>query len=443
MSESRFDPLPLLHAPFLRRELLRRFALTGVGVASAPLLGTALQACGSSDSSGNLVAYAISRSPNVLNPPIHTLLIESTVFGLIFSGLVKPGQGGNFAPALAEDYQTLDGGMTYKFSLRQGLKFDDGQPLTAQDWKFTWQAYINPKTATSYLTGWDKIDQVETPDDRSVVIHMKQPYAAFMQNVATNPVLPQHILQADFNNLSKSSFNRQPVGCGAFRFKSWQTAAQITLEANQYYYQGRPKLDQFIFKIVPDSNTQINELQTGAVDLIDVTPAQWDKVKSLSGVNTSSYLDATANAMYYLIQLDEYDFLKEVKVRQALDYATPKQQFVTDLLKGLAEIAYTDQVPDSPYYNPNVEKHDYNLEKAKSLLSEAGFTMQNGTLSRDGKPLEVPLYVLKTNPELVQLAQVLKERWSSIGIKTEVIPQESATLFGQGGPFYNGQDGAV
>jgi len=283
---------------------------------------------------------------------------------VIFDGLLRTKPDGNFEPSLAESYEIRDSGKTYRFKLRKGLRWEDGHSLTAKDFAYTHKLYVDPKTKTAYLLGWDKIDRVETPDDLTV----KEVFAPFLLSVAgSGGVLPEHALgQPD--DIRKAPFNRQPVGCGPFKLSQWQTASQIVLVANEKFWRGRPKLDRLIFKIVPDANTRLNQLDTGEVDINGVTPAQWDRVKGLSPKVASKAYDGTR---YVLVQLDEYGFLKDVRVRQALDFATPKQSIVQNILKGLATVAYADVPPGSPYFNKNVEHHDYNLDRAKALLKDA------------------------------------------------------------------------
>jgi len=131
----------------------------------------------------------------------------------------------------------------------------------------------------------------------------------------------------------------------------------------------------------------------------------------MSGVATTTYDDTR----YALVSSNEYNFLKEVAVRQALDYATPKQDLIKGVLRGLAVQAYHDVPPGSLYYNRSVEHHDYDPAKAKDLLQKAGFTMTNGVMTRGGQPLEVPIYTIPTSPTFVQVAEVLKDSWSRSG----------------------------
>jgi peptide/nickel transport system substrate-binding protein len=427
-----------------RREVLRRLALGSGAALLAPPLGSLLEACGGGSGTpaktGGTVSFAISNEPKVLNPPIHTLAIESTVMAAIFAGLVRVKADGTFEPDLAESFRVEDNGLTYRFTLRPGLKWQDGAPLTSRDFLFTYQTYVDPKTKTAYLLGWDKIDRVETPDAATVVYRMKEVFGPFLLFVAGNAVLPQHVL-AGTQDIRKDPFNRAPVGSGPFKLKDWQTASQIVLEANPNFWRGRPKLDQLVFKIVPDATAQVNQLQAGEVDIISVAqPAQWDQVKAMApNVATATYDDTR----YALVQLDEYGALKELAVRQALDYATPKADIVRGVLRGLATPAYADVPPGSPYFSSKVERHDYNLDRARSLLQQAGFTMQNGVMTRNGQPLEVPLYTVSSSPTFGQVAQVLKDSWSKIGVKTDVTTMEATTLFSNQGPQWNGKDAAL
>ena len=426
-----------------RRDLLRGLARAGGAAVAWPSLTALAAACGGSSAgsarSGGTISYAISIEPKMLNPPLHNLAIESTVMSAIFSSLLRVRADGTFEPDLAQSYQVQDAGMTYRFALRPGLRWQDGRPLTSADFAFTHRTYVDPRTKTAFLLGWDKIDRVETPDERTVVYRMKEQFAPFLLAVASNPVLPEHAL-ASSADIRQDPFNRAPVGSGPFRMKDWQTAAQITLEANPLHWRGRPRLDRLAFKIVPDATAQINQLQAGEVDILSVAQtAQWQQVRTMAGVATVTYDDTR----YALVQLDEYGALKEVAVRQALDYATPKRDIVSGILRGLASVAYADVPPGSPYFAAGLEHHDYDLDRARNLLQGAGFAMQNGVMTRGGQPLQVPIYTLSTSPTYIQVAQVLKDSWSKIGVRTDVTTMEAATLFSGQGPQWNGRDAAL
>ena len=426
-----------------RRTMTRLLAAGVAGGLATPALAALAGACAGNRPAPTgvrhrTVTYALTTEPNLLNPPLSTLIIEGLVMSLLFPGLLRLRADGTLEDHLAQSHAIEDGGMSYRFQLRPGLRWEDGQPLTSHDWAFTHGVYVDPASGTQSSAGWDQVDRVETPDDRTVVVRMKEPFAPILLYVGCGPVLPEHVLSAT-RDLTRSAFNRRPVGCGPFKLARWDTASQIVLEANERYYRGRPRLDQFIFRIVPDAETQLNELRAGEVDIVNITAASlWEEARSLApGIATVSYDDTK----YQMVAYVEYEFLKEVMVRQALDYATPKRDIVSAIMRGLATVAYGDVPPGSTYFDPTVEHHDYDLDRARRLLSQAGFTLRDGVQVRDGRPLVVPIYTRAVSPTLVQVAAVLKQRWEQIGVRTgDVIAMPDATLFSASGPLWSGKD---
>jgi len=152
------------------------------------------------------------------------------------------------------------------------------------------------------------------------------------------------------------------------------------------------------------------------------------------------YLDAT----YALVQLDEYEFLREVAVRQALDYATPKESIIKNVMKGQAEPAVSDMVPNGSYANKALHLRQYEPGRARKILLEDGFAPgPGGFLYKNKKRLEVPLWTVSGRATLLQAVQVIAQAWRSIGIYTETHAVSSAALFGQNGPQWNGKDAAL
>jgi peptide/nickel transport system substrate-binding protein len=418
-----------------------RLLAAGIG-AGAPAVALLDGACGNRAPAvrRGSVSYALSVEPKVLNPLVSTLAIEGTVMSLLFPGLVRVMPNGTIGANLAQSYEVQDGGLTYRFLLRPGLTWEDGAPLTSRDWAYTHRTIVDPASRATSTAGWDEIDRVDTPDDRTIVMHVKKAFAPFLLYVGAAPVLPEHVL-AQAGDAGRVAFNRQPVGCGPFKLARWDTASQILLQANDRFFRGRPKLDQFVFKVVPDATVQLNELRTGAVDIVSIAPSLWQQARSLApAVATVAYEGTT----YTMVQYDEYRFLKDVRVRQALDYATPKQMIAQGVLRGLATVAYADVPPGSPYFEPRVEHHDHDLDRARSLLRQAGFTLQNGVQTKDGSPLAVPISTISTSPSLVQVAEVLRQSWLALGVQTgDVTTMETSTLFSGKGPIWNGSDAAV
>ena len=426
-----------------RRTMTRLLAAGVVGGLATPALAALTEACAGKRPAAararhRTVTYALTTEPNLLNPPLTGLIVEGLVMSLIFPGLLRLRADGTFEDHLAQSHAIEDGGMSYRFQLRPGLQWEDGQPLTSRDWAFTHGVYVDPASGAQSSAGWDQVASVETPDDRTVVVRMKQPFAPVLFYIGCGQVLPAHVL-SETRDMQRSTFNRRPVGCGPFKLARWDTASQIVLEANDRYFRGRPRLDQFVFKIEPDAETQLNELRTGAVDIVNITAASlWQEARSLAPeIATVSYDDTKYQMVVYV----EYDFLRDVAVRQALDYATPKRDIVSGIMRGLATVAYGDVPPGSAFFEPKVEHHDYDLGHARRLLLQAGFTLRDGVQFKNGRPLTVPIYTRAVSPTLTQVAAVLKQRWERIGVRTgDVIALQDASLFSASGPLWSGKD---
>jgi peptide/nickel transport system substrate-binding protein len=247
-------------------------------------------------------------------------------------------------------------------------------------------------------------------------------------------------------------FGRNPVGTGPFRFAEWRAAEQISFDRFDDYWGGPAKLEHLIYRIVPDDNTQLVQLRTGEIQLCSsdgaLTAIKVDEALAIEGVQILE----TITSGWKHFDLKHIDHLRVTKVRQALDYATPKQQIIEQLLKNRVIPSVADQtpVPGNWAFNPNVEPRPYDPDMAKQLLEEAGLTLQDGvwtgptpTPSKDidpntdrggpVKPLEIELWAPsgETQNELIQ--QVVAQAWNDIGIKSEAKYEDVSTIFGPQG----------
>lgn len=411
---------------------------------SAVLLALILAsvACGTSSSGtsggtpqqGGTVIIGNTEEPDYLNPVLYTLATAYDVVTAINDPLAAIDDKGNLVPKLATSWTISSDGLTYTFHLRQGVKWQDGEPFTAADVVFTYQSFINPNVNANTTTGWDSVDKVETPDDYTVIFHMKQIYAGFIYSIAPESMVPKHILakSADFN---KDAYNRMPIGTGPFRVTEWQSADHITMVANPDYWGGKPKLDKIIFKIVPDQTTLLNQLKTGEVNIAyGMNAQQIDDMKKIANHNLSNL----PGLQWYHIDLKQIGFLTETPVRQALDYATPKKQIVSQILRGAGDVAYGDQSPISWAYEPNVAHHDYDINKAKQLLADDGFTAgSDGILQKNGTKFVMTLYAVSGDPVTQQVIEVLDQEWAKLGIKMNPPGfQDANSLYSPNGPQF-------
>ncbi len=379
---------------------------------------------------GGTVTIGLVEEPETLNPYITQLVTSFNVLSGVMEGLQSYDNKQQLQPALAESYSVSDDGLTYTFKLRKGVRWHDGKPFTAQDVVATWKIIMNPDFAAFSQLGWDKITDIETPDDYTVIMKTSEPYAPFLSFVASTYISPKHLIDKGIDSF-KQNFGRSPVGTGPFKFDKWESGQFIELTKNADYWGGPPKLDKIILKIVPDSNTLLVQLKTGEVQVSGVIgAADYEEVLKLP--NSNVFLRNGQNWMH--IDLKNIGHLMDKRVRQALDYATPKQQIVEQLLNGLAVVAIGDQSPGTPFFNPQIKPRPYDLDKAAALLKEAGFEKgADGILQKDGKPLKIEYWIPSGDQQTKRVQQVIAASWRKLGIDVEEREEDVKTIWGPNG----------
>jgi peptide/nickel transport system substrate-binding protein len=379
---------------------------------------------------GGAIVIGKVEEPETLNPYITQLVTSVDVLSGIMEGLMDFDTNQVLQPQLAESYSVSDDGLTYTFKLRKDVKWHDGQPFTAADVAATWKIIMNPDFAAFSQLGWDKITDIETPDDYTVVMKTSEKYAPFLSYVGAAFISPKHLIDKGVDSF-KQEFGRNPVGTGPFKFSKWETGQFIELEKFKDYWGGEPKLDKITIKIVPDDNTLMVQLTTGEVGLSDaVTAARIEEARKLpnSVVLTRDGLEWTH------MDLKNIGFLMDKRVRQALDYATPKQQIVDKLLAGLATISIGEQAPGTPFFNPNIQARPYDLDAAAKLLEEAGFKKNaQGILEKDGKPLVIEHWIVAGDQLTKQIQQVIAASWRQLGIDVQEKEEDIKTIWGPNG----------
>ena len=386
-------------------------------------------------------SMVVGDNPDNLNPYLAGLAASSAVYRFAFDSLYTVNIKGDWVPALATGYTVSPDGLTWTFKLRPGVRWSDGAPFTSADVRFTWQLATNKDVHITYATGFDKIASIDTPDPLTVAYHLKEPYAPFRDQVMGAAIVPRHVLGSlSGDQINRSPFNQKPVGTGPFVVSEFATDDHATLVANPRYWGQKARLQRIIVRIVPDQNTQVNLLKAGELNLLSVPAARLDEISHAPNIIIKRYLAPT----YALVQLDEYEFLRDVAVRQALDYATPKASIIRNVMKGQAEPAVSDMVPNGPYANKRLHPRPYDPARAHQILLQDGFKPGPGRfLYKDGKRLEVPLWTISGRPPFVQAMELIAQAWRSIGVYTETHAVSAAALFGQNGPQWNGKDEAL
>lgn len=336
-------------------------------------------------------------------------------------------------------------GTTLTLHLRDGLVWSDGEPLTSADFRFTWQMYIDPKNAVASAYPYDNITDVETPDEKTVVVHFEQAFAPWI--ILWRGILPEHVLKPVYDSegtLDNADWNLNPtVGYGPYVFAEWESGSFARFVANDNYWGEKPKIGEIFFRFVPDDASQVAALQSGDGDLgTFIAYSDVPKLKE-SGVTIMVQPSGYNEGWFFVINEEiGHPALADVNVRKAIAMAVDREAINRDLLLGLTKVpaSFWDSLPY--YNNPPLENYAYNPDEAGKLLDDAGWVDSNGDGTRDKDGVELVLTYGTTIREIRQDTQaVVQQQLAAVGIKVDLQSYDSDLYFsGYGeGPAASGE----
>ncbi|MBV8073850.1 MAG: hypothetical protein JO140_00370, partial [Candidatus Eremiobacteraeota bacterium] len=399
----------------------------------------------------HVLRYTTASELNNLNP----LLLQDLTLGLLSSltmaWLVRYDAHNLPIPELATEVPTQQNGgisadgKTITFHLRKGVVWSDGAPFDARDLVFTYKQVMNPANNITSRTGWDLITRLDTPDPYTAVFHLKEPYASFLPTffgtAGANPcILPEHILRG-VPNINNVPYNSLPVGIGPFKYVAWQRGQQIELAANDKYWRGKPKLERIIFKIIPDRNTVLTQLQTHEVDLwYPVGGAYYDRVKAIDGIST-------IRQPGYLFNHFDFNMSKPIfqdkAVREALRYAIDRKLIIDKIGHGIGILQESPIGPTHPVFDPNIPKVPFDLDKANALLDGAGWKRgSDGIRAKNGMRLSIFFAAFTGSPDVDSQLALIQGWWKQIGVELNVHRYAAPVMFApyaEGGIIYAGK----
>ncbi len=378
-----------------------------------------------------LIAGSIGE-PSVLIPMLAGDSASHNVAGLVLNGLVKYHTDLSVIGDLAESWDISPDGLVITFHLRKGVTWTDGTEFTADDVMFGYKTIIDEKTPTPYKEDFLQVKKADVLDRYIFRVTYEKPFAPALTSWGNLVVLPKHLLEGE--NITKSDFARNPVGMGPYKLKKWTSGQDLVLDANRDYFEGRPYIDRYIYKIIPDPATMFLELQAGGIDMMGLTPIQYTKQTDTDFFreNFQKFRYPVFSYTYLGFNL-KHPWFQDKRVRQAVAHAIDKSEIVDVVLFGLGSPATGPYVPNTWPYNPDVKKYEYNLEKAKELLDAAGWkdTDKDGTVDRDGRPFEFTILTNMGNSLRKNTATIIQWKLEKIGIKTEIRLLEWSTFINE------------
>lgn len=382
----------------------------------------------------------VGANVETLNPLLSESTYETTVLNCIFSQLIRLTETGQLIPDLATVVPSIQNGGISKdgkivtFKLRKDAKWQDGQPVTADDVVFTWKTIMNNDVAVVSRDGFDDITKMETPDKYTVKMYRSKVEANWLLNWAQTggSIIPKHL----WDKVKPSEFtkahqlSRKPVGSGPFKLKEWVPGAYLILEANKDYFGKGPFLSKIIYKEVENNLTQLTMLQTGEADIaLNLQGTQLDQVKAISRLKVT--LNPSSTYVHMTFNLDNPVF-KDKRTRQALSYALPRDLIVKNILNNVGIPAATSTSPVLWAYDKTIKPYAFDMAKAKQLLAQAGWkdTDGDGILENNGVKFKFSIATNAGRQERERIAQVAQQYWQQLGAKVDLNFQETTTLFG-------------
>ncbi len=365
----------------------------------------------------------------------------------IFSWAIRYDGKGHPVPDALREIPTIANGdvskdglrLTYK--LRPNIKWQDGVPLTCDDLKFTWRVVMNPHNNVVTTDGYKNIDSIDCSNPLVAVIHMKKLYAPYLQQLWSEngnaPILPAHILAKyndDKGSFNTAPYNSLPVGSGPFKVVEWNRGQDVRMVANPDFYLGKPKLDEVIYKILPDENTEETQLQTHEIDMLAVGSAmKWPQYAALAG-DPANGLVAIRVDSFLFSHVDfnlRHPIVSDRNVRIALAYATNRAQIISKLSHGSARAAETDQSPVLSWaFTKDVTHYPFDPQKARATLDADGWKVgPDGVRVKNGQRLEITFSTQTESNYGKQQQTFLQRAWRDVGVQADIKNYPTSEFF--------------
>ena len=391
--------------------------------------------CGSEESAGGTFTYAEVAEPPTLDPALVSEEAGWNIDRYLFEGLVKyEPSTGEVVPGVAEEWEVNEDATEFTFKLRKGVKFTNGREVAADDFVYSWNRALDPETASptapvalesvkgavDYAMGEaEELTGVEAVDDYTLKVTLEYPQAEFV-NFLGQPVtapVPKEEVEA-----AGDSFGEMPVGNGPFKLQEWQHDQQLVLEKNDDFYGEEAKIEEAIVKIIPDEATAVQELKAGNVDAVKAVPPGMDQ--NLRSDPEVTVVDNDVPQLRFAVfNMSESPWSDNKELREAFNYAIDRETISSAVLQGHATAADAIVPASMEGHQDNALPYLYDLEQAKTKLTEAGFP--------NGEGLPAISLTYPSEGAAPELAQAIQSQLQEAGIAVEIDGLSAAEFYEQ------------
>ena len=401
------------------------------------LFAILLSACSGGGNQPAVVRIGWSGSPDTLNPGNAILAVSYTIFELVYDSMYNLNLDGTFSLSLAESASVSDDGVTWTFKIRDGVKWHDGQPLTAEDVAWTYNLYKNTPEYP-YLSGYytTYFDTIVAAENNEVILTLTEPIPNIESQLVFLYILPKHI----WENVDKLEYeNTDMIGSGPFKMLEYSQNEFVRLGANKEYFEAPPKVDEVIFQTFENQDALVQAIKTGQVDMITEMPntaaQSLKEEKDIELVVGAPFSPGVTDIIFNQIDPENcpteeggicsgHPALRDRNVRLALAHATDKKRLIDVILLGLGTPGLT-LIPDGlgVWYNSSLSDYEFDIAKANQILDDAGYVDANGDGIRDmpdgSQPLTFRLNWPNDSTDAPRMAELLAEMWGQLGITLE------------------------
>jgi len=387
------------------------------------VLGVLLAACSSDEKASNTgdggsanegeakkeLVVDISSDPSTLDPGLQYNTASYTVYRNIFDNLLRRDpESLEIIPWVAESWEQTSE-TTWEFMIKEGIKFQDGSDLTTEDVVFSIERILDPDFGSAQFANFSMIEKVET-DGNKLILTTAEPSPTLLTQLVNLSIVPKSYVE----EVGAEEFNLTPMGSGPYKFEKWDKGSQVVLTKNEDYWNGDPEIEQVVFRAVTNAASRLADLQSGQADVI--FPVSPDDIATIEQNESLKILSTPTERVSYLAFNTLGDNpAKDEKVRQAIAYGINYDELITTLLGGYGDKVSQVLTPFALGYSENIDGYDYDPEKAKQLLAEAGY--------EDGVTVD-----FATSPAYDQvIVEAIQGSLSTIGIDINIVSTDQAT----------------
>jgi len=352
---------------------------------------------------------AFGSSQNTLDPQLHFIMTAYSTGRFTHDPLIASDFDGNLIPWLATSWEAIDD-LTWRFSLREGVTFQDGTPFNAESVRATLLRYLTDEVqAVSFQAGlYTFIDDVIVEDEYTVLIKTAAPTRNLLNMLSLAEMLPAWVLE------DSERYSAMPIGTGPYKYSEFEPGRLIVMEANHDYWAHVPRFERITARVIPEAFTRVSALLSGEVDLIELVPLEMRATLEAQGIDVLTI--SSGRVAYLAFHIEKLAMLEDPRLRQAIRMAIDKEAIVDDLFEGTADVAHTLSHPTIPFTKPDLTPADsYDPEGARALLQELGYG--------DGLTLTIGTDIGRSLKD-AEIAQAIASQMARAGITLEVLQTE-------------------